>query len=411
MKIIYNLLAFTFFLSCFNCTDEIPLDTQSFEDILVVEAIITNELKRQEVKLSRTYFLEDSNQIIEDNATVVITDNQGNTYNFTQNSEGAYISNVAFKAIPNTGYTLSITTSKGKQYLSLQTELSPVSQIDDLYAEVSSGGTSPNNIQVLLNSNNETTNAQYFRYEFTETHKIVVPYYSWYNLEISNIIDDGIAFDLNLVPKLENQRICFTTNSSNNIIQTSTNALNQNIINKLQIRTIDKDDPLIRERYSIIVKQYVQNPGAYNFYKKINELGNNESLLSQNQPGYIIGNISAVNNEKERIIGYFDVSSVTSKRIYFNFQDLNLPQPKYPYDCDYRTDELEIANYNKNHLKLNYALNGGNRNHRAQLYKFLSPDWGYKYKSGIAGIYFIVSPECGDCTSYSSNIHPDFWEA
>ncbi|TYC12015.1 DUF4249 family protein [Bizionia gelidisalsuginis] len=85
-------------------------------------------------------------KIVEENTSVVITDNQGNTYNFIQNNIGAYVFNVAFEALPNTMYTLSIKTSDGKQYISSKTELAPLSQIDDLYAEVISGGRDANKV-------------------------------------------------------------------------------------------------------------------------------------------------------------------------------------------------------------------------------------------------------------------------
>ncbi|TYC12016.1 DUF4249 domain-containing protein [Bizionia gelidisalsuginis] len=418
MKELYKILALTLFSSCFNCTEEIPLETQDFEDVLVVEATLTNELKHQEVKLSRTYFLEDSNLIIEDNASVSVSDSLGNTYNFAQNSEGTYVSNEAFEASANTNYTLLITTSDGKNYTSSETALSPVSQIDELYAAVSSGGTSANKIQVLLNSNNESTNAQYFRYEFTETHKIVVPLYGNSDALITNIVNNGLEYEIVIVPKTENKETCYTTNSSTEIIQASTSQLDNNIIDRFVIRTIEKDDVLIRQRYTILVKQFVQSIESYNFYKIINSLSANESLLSESQSGYVIGNVRAVNNKNERVIGFFEVATVSSKRLYFNYEDLNIPQPPYPYDCLYRTNEISEFvpyhfNYNENHLILDYSLNGGGigvPNQRAQLFNFLSPFKNYQYIGGEFPVYSIVSPKCGDCTSYSSNIRPDFWE-
>lgn len=416
MKNFYKYLKFTAILISFSCTEEIPLETIGFNDVLVVEATITNEFKYQEIKVSRTYFLEESNQRIEDNANVSIVDSQGNTYTFSQNNEGTYVSDIEFMALSNINYTLLVTTSDGKKYNSSETQLSPLSQIDDLFAEITLEGAQANKVQVLLNSNNEGSNAQYFRYEYTETHKIVVPYYGNSDAVITNVQDNGNQFEILIVPKTENKEICFTTKASNNIIQTSTNQLGNNVVNKLAIRTLDKEDVRLRDRYSIEVKQYVQSSEAYNYYKIINDLSADESLLSESQPGYVVGNVNALNNSNERVIGFFEVASVSSKRIFFNYEDLNLQQPPYPYDCQYRTNELsELVpyhyNYNENHLVLDYTLAGGLGvpNQRAQLLNFLSPLKNYQYVGGGFPTYVIVSPECGDCTSYSSNIQPDFW--
>ena len=62
----------------FSCTEKIELKTESFEDVLVVETTITDELKYQEVKISRTYILESSNPILEKNAKVRIEDSNKN---------------------------------------------------------------------------------------------------------------------------------------------------------------------------------------------------------------------------------------------------------------------------------------------------------------------------------------------
>ncbi|TYC12012.1 DUF4249 domain-containing protein [Bizionia gelidisalsuginis] len=393
---------------CFNCTDEIPLETESFEDILVVEATLTNALGYQEIKLSRTYLLEGSTQNPEANATVHIQDDMSNNYSFTPNDKGIYVSDVEFEALPDTNYVLFITTSNGEQYQSSEAKLTPTATIDNLYVQESP---ETDKIEVLVDSNNETSDAQYFRYEYEETFKIEVPYYSNYNAVITNIVGyAGQEFDIELVLKEENEKTCYTTNRSKSILQTSTNRLENNIVEKFPIRTINKDNSLLRERYSIKVKQYVQSQEAYNFYKTVNDLISSESLLSESQPGFASGNLSAVNNPAEKVMGFFEVASVSSQRIYFNYEDLNIARPDYPYDCDLRLDATSLYSTNKNHLQLNYNLAGGGQlpNQRLLLYTLLVDGDYYKYYSGDI-VYYIVSPECGDCTAFSSNIKPDFW--
>jgi len=75
-------------------------------------------------------------------------------------------------------------------------------------------------------------------------------------------------------------------------------------------------------RYSIFVKQYVQNFAAHTFYQTLKDISGSESILSQTQPGFFAGNIKSDDNPNEKVIGFFDVSSVSNKRIFFNFSDL-----------------------------------------------------------------------------------------
>ncbi|WAC02560.1 DUF4249 domain-containing protein [Lacinutrix neustonica] len=401
MRKIFKIIFVATLFICFTCIEEIELETQAFESVLVVEGTITNEFKFQEIKLSRTYLLEGNEQKLENNANVQILDSQGNTYHFTQNTEGKYVSNIEFEASQNMSYKLFITTKNGKQYQSLETNLTPISQINSLYAIYSDD----QGVQIFVNSENDINGAQYFRYEYEETHKIVVPYYSSLNAIISNVQNFGQEYEIRLEPKTVDQRTCYTTNASIGIIQTSTNQLDNNVVERFVVRTLDKRNSLLRERYSILVKQYVQSFEAYNYYKIIKELGINESLLSESQPGYNVGNIESINNKNEKIAGYFEVASVSSKRLFFNYFDVGIPQPKYPFDCEYRTDETEVLNLNINHLILKYNY----LDQRAKLYERLSFD-NYKYLSGGFDTYKIVSPQCGDCTSFSSNIKPEFWQ-
>ena len=118
------------------CVEEFEFGTQNFEDILVVESTITNELKFQEVSVSRTFRLEQDGPVPEQNAEVVVTSgNEQVTYLFEETSPGKYVSTTMFEAEANTSYQLEITTADGESYTSLPVTLPQVTQIDNLTAE------------------------------------------------------------------------------------------------------------------------------------------------------------------------------------------------------------------------------------------------------------------------------------
>src|SRR5690606_29594844 len=120
-----------------------------------------------------------------------------------------------------------------------------------------------------------------------------------------------------LITPREPEEICYSTEYSTGINQTATTELNENRVFRFPVKYLSKLDPKIQTRYSILVKQYVQSVEAYTFYKIVKELGSVESLLSQSQPGYVAGNVVSDADPDEKVLGFFEASSMTEKRIYF----------------------------------------------------------------------------------------------
>lgn len=409
-----------------SCIENLPLETHDFESILVVEGTVTNEFKRQTIKLSRTSFLEQNEQIIEDGATVTVIDDQQNSYTFVQNSLGIYVSTVEFQAQPDVIYNLEIITSNGRQYRSQNTQLSPISQIDELYAEYVDENNGPG-VQVFIDSDNQSSNAQFYRYEYEETYKIVAPLYIPVEVVFSNYVeifagpDINVFFDTDVIVRAQEEQTCFASATNKNIIQTNTGDLNENTVLRFPIRFISEesgDEPIeqeeieenktledvsiIRDRYSILVRQYIQSQESYAFYDILNQLGNNDNILSENQPGFVEGNINPINNPDEKVIGFFDVSSVSEKRLFFDASDFNLDIPRYIYECN----ELSF-DYNDN------TIADMSLNQRREIYR-LSTDFNYYStldpRPVGENIWKIANPECCNCTTVGSNIQPGFWE-
>jgi hypothetical protein len=378
-----------------SCREEIALETEAFESVLVIEATITNEIKYQEVNLSRTYFLEASEQLLENNATVYIEDNIQNIYTFTQNQDGVYVSDIEFKAQTELIYTLHVTTSIGENYKSNPTILTPEASISNLYAELVNG----EDVTVFVDVDGTENNAQYFRYEWEETYKIIAPHHTNFDATVVNyqVVNGQVSYDVAITPREQEEKTCFSAKKSPDIIQATSSELANNIITHFPIRVLDKNNPKLITRYSILVNQITQNIESYSYYKTINELGNAASILSSNQPGYIQSNITALANTNEKVLGFFNVAAITKKRVYFNYTDFNIREPDYFYECS--VIELD---YNDN------TTEDMDTNERIKLYQLLALG-DYKYISSVSTFYKITRPECGDCTSFSSNIQPDFW--
>ncbi len=398
-RILYIAL-FSIILFQTGCTESFEIESIDYESVLVVENTVTNEMKHQVVKLSRTSTLENPEILTENNATVTVSGSNGESFNFSKDSEtGFYVSDQEFSAQANITYTLNISTQDGRQYTSTAVKLPETVEIGEVFAErISDLTQNKDGVQVLVNTEDPTGNAKYFRYEYEETYKVVAPYPSPYIAEIVNYNPSAGTYDVNLTPR-EPETVCYSTENSIGINQTTTTEFNENRVFRFPVNYLSKTDAKIQSRYSILVKQYVQSIEAYTFYKIINELGSVESLLSQGQPGYVAGNMISKADPNEKVLGFFEISSMTSKRIYFNYEDFGLEKPPYFVDCN-----VLLLDYNDN-TTLDNDLN-----EREALYTQLTYNNYQVVNLSQFTIYRIVQAECSVCTSISSNVKPDFWE-
>ena len=394
-------------LMVFSCREEFEIKSIDFESSLVVEATITTELKQQSIKLSRTYELDETGPAFENNAIVSIIDSNNHLYSFTQDGDGLYLSDIEFQAIQHVTYKLLINTQNGEKYQSSSVKTPPSSEITNLYAELITNDSGEEGVQVFVDADNIDNDAKYFRYEYEETYEVVSPYWFPYQVELTNYQElivyspqpsVTILFDTELTLREQEERFCYASRKSKGIIQTTTSSLENNTINRFPIRFINKSDGILRDRYSILVRQFVQSLESYTYYNTLHDLGNTESILSQSQPGFVYGNIVSQSDEEKKVIGYFDVTTVSEQRIFMDYLDFNIPQPEFLYECDYK------------------EFNFNDSEERREIYRRITTFEDYNYNYQITAIptqsdiWSLASPECTDCTSVSSNTRPSFWE-
>lgn len=433
-----KLLLITILLFSASCVEPFEFEVRTAENILVVEAIISDELIKQQVVLSRASNLKEiisyTNQFIvglpfrpvekstlnpERNANVVVIDNQGNVFSFSETAEGIYESDIVFAALQGVSYQLQITTAVNENYESAMIGPVGISQIDNLYAERTTNASGDEGMAIYLDGSDATGITDYFRYTYEETYKIVAP--NWTSREFE-IIREQVEFEIdgtplypavNLLERSQEEQVCYKTTASDNINLVSTTILDKPVVERNSIRFINRKDNIMSHRYSILVKQYLQSNESYGYYQNLENFTKNESVFSEIQPGFLEGNIKAIDEEKV-VIGYFDVASVSEKRLFFNYVDffpgedlppryffdvncdrlvspiigdpeLDGPPPPFPFSCP-----QGLISQIKLGLISHVSDNG-------------DPDV-------CEGPYWVTPSICGDCTVIGTNIVPDFWE-
>jgi hypothetical protein len=394
IRVVFVFLLTTLLFS--SCTEQYVLQSNTFEDILVVNGIITNELRFQEIKLTRTYRLEEDKPAFEKGANVYVTDSDNTVYEFDEDVD-SYVSKSEFKALPGKTYQLNIITKDGKSYSSTPETLTTESEVHITPTVQTTNG--EKGVQIDVSSFDPNNKSKFYRFEYEETYKVVAPQWSPDNFILAPYLTNGNP-DFLVVPRIGETRICYTTKKTDDIILKNNAGLSEDRIN-FPIRFISIKDPILGERYSIVVRQYVQNLASYTYYKTLKDLSISKSILSQTQTGFNYGNLTSNDNTKEKIVGYFEVSSVSSERIFFKFRDifpLETNLPPYFTDCVFESN-----------LYCFKAKGCGGENIVSHIN---SVNFAFYMKVGKKNqlpSYIFVTAACGDCTKISSNIKPLFW--
>ncbi|MEM7084555.1 MAG: DUF4249 domain-containing protein [Bacteroidota bacterium] len=379
-----------------SCIEEIDFENEAFESALVVDATITNEDRQQEIFLSRTYQFEEDGPNPETGATVTVIGN-GISYQFKEAEAGRYVSKSAFRAEPNIDYQLQINTMNGRAYGSTPVQLTQTTQIDALYAERETNDDGVNGMSIYVDSYDPTDSSRYYRYEYEETFKIIAP--DWKNIDLIVLAEDPLCL-IGEVDRPDEQEICFRTERSAEINLASTAALSEDRLARHLARFVPSDDYRISHRYSILVRQYIQTEAAHSYFKTLQNFSNEGSLFSQIQPGFIPGNIFSESNSAEKVIGFFEVSSVTSERIFFDYQEFypNENLPPYINVCEVKTPDRFTEHMMKTEVcgpLINIVKS------RVLVY--------FEHTNSDFAPYRMVPRVCGDCTVLGRSEPPEFW--
>lgn len=395
------LLNMTIMLTFQSCIDAFDFESTEFKSALVVEGTITDQEEVQKIRVSRTFPLDTVLMSGVSGANVSVLDSDGSVYSFSEASDGEYRSNEAFSVVPGRTYTLSILTQDGKEYRSDETNVPTQTTIDNLYAERDFNDVAENEgMFIYVDSYDPTGQSNYYRYEYEETYKIIAPFWSGLDAYIVSPLPEP---EVGTRPKEQEEQICYQTVPSNTIIQQSTTEFGEDRISKFPVRFINRDNYILSHRYSILVRQYVQSRAAFTYYETLESMAGSENFFSQLQTGFLEGNIRSLSEPNEDVIGFFQVSTVSEKRIFFDYNDFfpNENLPDYPISCDLVSPPI-ITETGASPLLIAIEL---------ELLKYVE-DYDQETNPlnfSEYGPFLMVPTPCGDCTVYGSNVVPEFW--
>lgn len=356
-----------------SCISQFTPDIVSQSDFLTVNGLVTDENRRYSIILGISHPLDETSaEKPAAKARVYVSDDLGNSYNFTEKSPGKYLSDsTVFTGQTGRSYVLSIEYN-GKEYSSSLSLLQPVPPIDSLGykiydREINASGETEKVTRVTLSTLDPAGTCHYFRWAFEETWEIHLPF--------------------NLLPW--EKKICWVSELSHNILIANTEALSEDRVTDFTLTTYNNSTDRGMYKYTMLVKQYSVSREEYEFWDKIRTMSQNTGGLYDVTPVSVIGNIQCITNPEEVVLGFFSVSGVSYKRIFI--KDRLITPDHYSDKC--------IEDY----IPPNPSLPGqGTIFYVLSITSFPGTD--------IQAWAITTNIGCTDCAYMGSKVKPDYWD-
>ena len=373
-KLSFGVAILCFITIFFRCVEPYnPPAIDELVDLLVVDGFINASNNSAYVRLSKATALdENSAGVPETNATVVIEDNEGNSFMLNENVPGSYTlldGLFSFSA----RYRVAIVTQSGKNYYSDLIELTRTPAIDSVTWKP---GIQHHGIDILANTHDDLNLTHYYQWTFEETWEYTSNYPTAFRIQ------NGVV-----IPIEENLYHCWLSEDSNEILIGSTVQLSADVIREFRLLSIPVPSLRLSHRYSILVKQRALTKDAYDFYIQLKKSTESLGGLFDPMPAQVLGNLHS-DNANEPVLGYFTGGEITEKRIFIRFTDLPRDLLELPrYSCPVDSIPLAEVKNTSNIILIN---------------SYGSP--------GILGYTTAHDRNCMDCRDEGGTIlRPDFW--
>lgn len=284
-------------------TKFVPEITENPES-LVIEGLISDRAGPNTIKISKTLPLQ-TKKIFKplSGCLLTITDDLGNSNYLTEVSEGTYQTNPDnFCGTVGRIYTLHIKTGPANgnlNYESAPVEMKSVPPIDSIYYEklvlwkMVDGSPRAEGCRIYLNTHDPENKCNYYRWDFVETWDFRIPY---------------------IVPNDH----CWISDPSDKIYIKSTASLAENRIERNPVTFISYETDRLKEKYSILVNQYSMNEDEFKYWESLKIHSENTGSLYDVIPASLPGNVLCIEKPEEKVLGYFCVSAVKSKRLFIH---------------------------------------------------------------------------------------------
>ncbi|MFZ1808936.1 MAG: DUF4249 domain-containing protein [Cyclobacteriaceae bacterium] len=349
-------LGFVVFLLIGSCIDPITLKVDSEEGAIVVDGGITGTEGPYVVNLFRSVGVASDlkKRPAVTGAFVYVIDEDGTKHRFKDDIPGIFVSDPGFKAEYGKSYYLRIEAFGGKIYESKPDILRPIDDIGNVYFEFEDKVDEPNSSEnsagfnVYLDAKIDESDVDYVRWNWNGIYEVLTfPEKRMINAgEAGRIPDPRPCSGYQIINGALTQTSfctccsCWVSEYSRSPEVGDIDFYGGNV-SRYKIAYIPATKDLFLNKYHIQVQQASISKEVYDYWKLVKAQKEGGSSLFQPISAKIKGNIECINDPTAEIFGLFSVSSVKTKSLIIEKNDIPfqlLPIDSLRDDCRFLTD-------------------------------------------------------------------------
>jgi hypothetical protein len=356
-----------------GCVDPYYPDINDALQSIVIQGTLTDKEGYHYIRVSRSVPYNTPKNVPLEGCSVEIIDNAENIIHFYESEPGLYEQWIDQEYL-KTGkqYKLRVTTSDAVYESKYETML-PCPPVQNVYYEIKEKGTADPDypiygIQFFTDLVVPDGYARNYRWELEETWEYHAEYL------IFNYYDGTDFYQLDY--GTDSLYYCWSSESIHEIYTGTINHITEDSLYRIPLRYVSNETDRLKVKYSLLIKQYSLNDTAYEYWNKLKKQSQETGGLYETQPQQVRGNISNINDDNEIVLGFFNVSGLSEKRIFVSERFHFFP-PSYecvPWDPFLGIPKTPVPIY-------------------------FTQDW------------LLANRECFNCTLRGGTIYkPDFWE-
>ena len=341
-------MVLSLFMFLAGCVEPLDLNIKQQDERLVVDGLITDAPGPHTVTITHTNpvpFTPGKFPGVE-GATVVITDNKGESQKLYETSPGVYLTSLAFRGVIGRTYILSITTKDRKTYISTPETLRAVPEIDNISYELEKrlaldADNQPVNVywvKGLVDTKDPVNQKDFYKWDYTAVYQVETQ--PWDHTKpaprTGNLIPDPLPCC----------KTCWVTLNNDVVNIQNDRLLNGKDLIKQFVVQLPVNNQVFNSRVHLQIRQYGISEEAYDYWNILKTQVNGVDNIQAPPPAFIRGNISEVaedTNEQHKPLGYFGAAAVTSKSIFISTDALGVSLFPFVFPDDCRVIENSTA--------------------------------------------------------------------
>ncbi len=347
-----------------QCIEEYRPNIDAADQLMVINGSILQGDEEQIITVSRSTSVNDPAFIPVEGCDVYVADDRNNLFQFEEQAPGRYTARIdSIHLKPGVKFKLTVETPGRQVYESGFEEMYDGPPIDSLYFFQETNDSDPGylheeGIRLNVDVYAKEDFIGYYRWKIHETwesrsshHNIekmligvedsFITTYKWDTLNSEWLRDRAIP-----IPRFyyfENPdtfHICYREGEVKEYFFSSTSNIVAGMRKRVPLHFVPAGTKL-SFRYCCEVSQYSLSEQAYTYWQtKVTEIKESGGLYST-QPSQNLSNITNTENEQETVIGYFWVSALKQKRVFFDgpyFGNAGCVSERFDIDDFYEQD-------------------------------------------------------------------------